>query len=282
MEEKRKGKGLVVLVILLVVVILGLVGYICYDKGIILSKKSQVENKNEKVVNTEKEEELDINSRLVQSLYNKVKPAGTEGTWDYGWNYYTEDKRNKLPEEIKNFNADDGNENIKMQIVSQNLLPSEKHEYYSCDDENAKKIPATNNYELDSICKTNNSLYGTNLYYYNRKYIEMVYKDIFGNDEELDTSVELPMDVFGINSYFYISELDQYVLYQREIGGTSGGDFRENITNAVKVDKELKIYADWIDTDLNDKSKKDIKKVVYTFKLDDDGMYSFVSRVKEK
>ena len=287
MEEKRKGKGLVILVILLVVVILGLVGYICYDKGLILSKKSQVENKNEKAVNTEKEEELDINSRLVQSLYNKVKPAGEQGSCILGWNYgYDYEKH-----EISDFYVDGGSEEIKMMIVGRNLISSENGVYYCNDSEISQKIPDyfEENRTRASQCKYNEMIKKEDPSiwvdivgkYYTRDYVESVYKNIFGSNAKLDTSISIRMDAHGINEYYYVPALDKYILSPIEGGGTCGGDYRENITKVIKVGKKLKVYADWIEIDL-DTNKKDIKKIVYTFKLDDDGMYSFVSRVKEK
>ncbi len=64
-NSNKTGKGLIIVIILLVLIILGLVGYICYDKGIILKPK-QVVTTN-KVNN---KEELDINSGLVTNLFN--------------------------------------------------------------------------------------------------------------------------------------------------------------------------------------------------------------------
>ena len=46
-QEKKKGKGPVITIILLVIMILGLVCYICYDKGMIFSKKAEKETKTD-------------------------------------------------------------------------------------------------------------------------------------------------------------------------------------------------------------------------------------------
>ena len=276
MEEKRKGKGLVILVILLVVVVLGLVGYICYDKGLILSKKSQVENKNEKVVNTEKEEELDINSRLVQELYNRVSTIEDNGTCRYG--YYLSD----------DFYVENGEEDTKMRLVGRQL--GREGRTYLSDDEKLK---------VDKEIKEDSD--GVSMYYYlsdkgatySKEYIEKIYKIFYGVDAKLNTSVKVYMDYYNVEVYIYNSAIDKYVLYNGEGGGTCGPVvYDASITKAIVANNSLKIYesikskaaGDFIGEDKEYK-QGDItsdEKYVYTFKLDDDGMYSFVSRIKEK
>lgn len=66
-EKKKKSNGPLIIIIVLIIVILGLVGYICYEKGIIFNNESkQVEDKasvsgsNDKV-----EDKADIKNRLI-------------------------------------------------------------------------------------------------------------------------------------------------------------------------------------------------------------------------
>ena len=75
MEEKRKGKSLVILVILLVVVILELVGYICYDKGIILSTSENKVNENQSFdEKTDSNwEEISLNDSSFYQIYDELK-----------------------------------------------------------------------------------------------------------------------------------------------------------------------------------------------------------------
>lgn len=69
--EKKKGKGLIILLVLFVLIILGLVGYILYDKGIIFnSKKEPVVIENEK--ESSKVEELELDSNEVKELLEKT------------------------------------------------------------------------------------------------------------------------------------------------------------------------------------------------------------------
>lgn len=76
MEKKSKNNVLVIVISLLLIVIVGLVGYICYDKEIIFSK-----GKNEEVkeTNVEKEnvkgdwKDISLNDSRFYSLYENLK-----------------------------------------------------------------------------------------------------------------------------------------------------------------------------------------------------------------
>ncbi len=74
-EEKKKGVGSKIVIVLLILVVLGLVGFIAYDKGYISlgKKETKIEEKKDSTSNTkekeEKKEELDIESTEVQDLY---------------------------------------------------------------------------------------------------------------------------------------------------------------------------------------------------------------------
>ena len=71
MEKKNKG-GLIAIIILLVIVVLGLVGYIAYDKGLIFNSEKEVEEKEE----TEEIENKEENNATNISYY-------TDGTYYY-------------------------------------------------------------------------------------------------------------------------------------------------------------------------------------------------------
>ena len=107
-EKKKSKKGIVFLVIVLVLIILGLVGYIAYDKGIIdLGQKEGNNNINvEKTSN--KEQELDVDSRLVQNLYKSVT-TGSEPC-DKNWIYGSENSE---------FNVKTAKEEVKMNVMEE-------------------------------------------------------------------------------------------------------------------------------------------------------------------
>ncbi|MBO5414438.1 MAG: hypothetical protein J6A17_02295 [Bacilli bacterium] len=73
MEEKKKSKSLLPVVILLTILVLGLVGYICYDKGLILSKTEQKESKVEEVKKTETWKDIELDDSRFYSLYTTLK-----------------------------------------------------------------------------------------------------------------------------------------------------------------------------------------------------------------
>lgn len=68
-NANKTGKGLIIVIILLVLIILGLVGYICYDKGIILNTK--ITNKTEKIVDNDEKtsDEQKIQSQETSKCY---------------------------------------------------------------------------------------------------------------------------------------------------------------------------------------------------------------------
>lgn len=75
-QEKKKGKGPVITIILLVIMILGLVCYICYDKGMIFSKKAEKETKTEEKTTTkEKEENVTFSDSELEKYVNYISPA---------------------------------------------------------------------------------------------------------------------------------------------------------------------------------------------------------------
>ena len=75
----KKNKGTIIIIVLLSIIILGLIGYICYDKGIILNNKSKEEvMKNHKTTKeeTNKSEEwkdIALDDNRFIDLYNILK-----------------------------------------------------------------------------------------------------------------------------------------------------------------------------------------------------------------
>ena len=284
-NNKKQGKGLVVIVVILIIAVLGLVGFICYDKHLIFSSTSKDNDLKSNNTSSNSKEKLDINSRLVQDLYSLVTIDADDcnKNWIYG---YDKDN-NKYNDE---FNVETADESVKMNFVG-NLLSESKINYVDC---STITIPNQLN-DADSFCYASNNEENKEIKTYDKSYIEYLYKKLFGKNQKLDTNVEVKADKFGGQAYFYISSYDKYFLYLREVGGTCGPDkYNTKITKAFKIGKQIKIYENEIlnhyeeGNDQTYGTSDDVVKEVsnntyiYTFNQEDDGMYSFVSRLKEK
>ena len=271
--EKKNNSGVIILSILLCTVSLGFVFYVLFDQGFI--KMNSTTGNDEEIVEKEEKQDLDINSRLVRNLYYMVSKETKENNWDLYWQY------NGLGvTELSDFNISNTNEVVKMQLVAKNLDNSNKY-YYSCD----STIPDEGTYGK-SICWYNKEYndYSTSLTYYEKNYVESIYKKLFGADAKLDTSVDIRMDKGGLLSYKYLPAHDKYFVYKSVGGWTSGpGGYTAKLVKAEKEGKKLYIYENVTLEKYDGLNKLPTEefKMVYTFELEEDGMYKFVSRVKQ-
>ena len=72
MEEKKKSKkGTVFIIVLLILIILGLVGYICYDKGLIFKTEKEVVKKEKKA----KEKSVKFTDEELNKYVNYISPV---------------------------------------------------------------------------------------------------------------------------------------------------------------------------------------------------------------
>ena len=263
--EQKSNKGLIIVLVMFIIICLGLIGYIAYDNGMLakIMNKSDVKEEKKESVKKEETKELDINSRLVQSLYNKISSESEESTWDTYWVYQNPDNDFNMEED---FNIETSNETIKMQIVYSNLANKNKlnincNEYKIPDDQNA----------------------------YSKDYVESVYKSIFGSKSKLDTSVPMRSNFYGLPTYYYIPEYDMYFAYRAELGGVIGtGGYTSKLEKATQKEKQIKLYEKVEkygpkDDDLStlEEELEDSFTFIYTFEQEEDGMYAFISRVKE-
>ena len=65
MKKEKKNKGLIAIVIVLILVIIGLIVYICYDKGIVENiKKEEITEKSKKEINKSKDKVIKENDEI--------------------------------------------------------------------------------------------------------------------------------------------------------------------------------------------------------------------------
>lgn len=290
-EKKKSNKGLIVVIIILVIALLSLGGYVLIDKDIIKIGTKE-DNKIIEKEETKSEKQLDINSRLVQTLYNQV----TTGITSCQRNWIYRSKEGKVKDE---FYVEKATEEEKMNFVG-NIIVGHSRDIVDC---NSTNIPDEltlnkNNYAMNysSVCKKNKD---NNTYYiqyvYSKQDMEVYYKTIFGSDAKLDTKTDIFLDTYSGRVYHYVSSLDKYVLYERTdgIGGTCGPIlYDDTIESATLKDNSLKIREkevvttgsegpDGIFGTSDDIEEKETYTYVYSFEKESDGMYKFISRIKE-
>lgn len=274
--EKNRSTGKTVAIIILAVLLLGAVSYIGYDKFLVNEKSV---SSNEKKSENNKEVELDIDSRLVKSLYNKVSTGESskeESTCNYNYMYEYDYDSNSY----KDFYVDKATEEQKMLILSLQLN-REGTGLLFCGD--GLSIPdKMNGYHskcsYDKIVNKNENSFE---YYYNKKDIETLYKDLYGKDAKLNTSQPIYVTPYRAYAYMYIDSLDKYMQYVIDTGGVCGPTgMYGTITKAIKTSDSVKIYEKVTIID-GEKNTTTNQNYIYTFKLDSDGMYNYVSRVRE-
>lgn len=289
-NKKQKSTGKTVAIIILVVLLICSLGYIAYDKFLykLLKKDNNVTEEK-----TNKEEKLDVNSRLVQNLYHKVSTgemSKEDATCYFNYMYGTYTEEGYM---LTDFYANQADETQKMQILALSLSSNEKKYYSGEESLIPDEIPG---YGHKSILAANREYNRNEIqYYYNKSYIDRSYKELYGKNAQLNTSIPISVDQHGISLYSYVPAVDKYILYMAEGGGTCGTADYATLTKATKNEDELKIYEKVTGFVLEDFSVEDNGKTtsykkdqvisednyIYTFKLEDDGMYSFYSRVKE-
>jgi len=260
MEEKivevkeRNRKVLVVIIILLIMLVLCLLGYICYNKGIILSN-------NESTNTGGKEEILDINSALVRSLYYKVSTDIENYQDSRGGNVDITDS--------EDFYSATASESEKMLIVGKNL--NDKNAY----DVECGLIPSVLSGKR-SACIDNENSQLTSTYVFPKKYVDYVYKDIFGQNNIVDTSVDIKVSY--CREYHYIEAFDGYALYGDACLGPVAEEFKQLLSSAVKVGNKI-ILTQNVEKIMTGTNESEKYKYIFTFE-EDNGTYKFMSKVK--
>ncbi len=273
MEEKKNNKiGQIIIIIIFLVI--GCFGGFYIGKNYSSTKITDNKEDTKKDNNTASEqEELDISSKIVQFLYNEVSENVENETWSFGWRF-----NYKKTDEIENdFIVSERSEEDKMVLVGQILRKTGDVVLIDNMPENAKA-----GYKPSSIG-----------YFYTREYIESVYKTLYGEDKNIDTSIIIPLDLYGGEKLGYDSTTDRYYIYLTETGGTSGpGGYKAKLEKAIKKNNNIVLYQNiekinykadenGIVTDSPENQQIENFQYIYTFEKDSDGMYKFVSREKK-
>ena len=258
-----KNKNKIVITVLIVVIVL-LLGYVGYDKFLKkdnnkINDKKPISNSNNKETTT-KGEKLDINSSLVQNLYNKVVLTGDSyyKYWFYnGYSDYYEVSR--------------ASETSKMALVYHNLKKSDF-------------TPIPNATGIQKNITLNNNSYtlqensSTGFIPYER--VENTYKELFGSSDTLSKSEPMQVGPLVVEYYIYDASLNGYVDYSTVGGGTTGSFYHGEVIGAEKKGDTI-VITEKVDFSDNDDGTGKITSTTnyqYTFKLSGDN-YLFVSRI---
>ena len=263
----KSNKVLVILVVFFFLITIVSVSYIGYD--FFSQERESVEEQNNA------DEELDINSRLVQSLYGKVVLDD-----DTNYKYF-------MYENNDNYIVSDASSSSKLTLAYFNLKATDVRTL-SSDISDLSSLSQTNtisgldySYVLDNEEFDNGvrSYYTVSFIPYDK--MNNSYRDLFGDDAVIDKSIPIKTDYYNVRYYIYNEILDGYVPYITEGGGTSGSYFIGKVAKAIKSDKEILIYEFVEEVPLGDGIEgASPSTYVYTFQVEDDG-YTFVSRIKE-
>ena len=262
--EKKNNVVVIFLIVVIVLLLSYIVGYTSFFKVTNKNETVTSDNKNvdsdSKNTSTTKEETLDINSSLVQGLYNKVVLTG-----DTFYKYWFYNNSN-------NYQVSSADESSKLALVYHNLKKSD----FSIiqDATNIKKTISLNdsNYTLQESSSTGFIPY---------ERVEQTYKELFGSSDTLNKSEPMRVGPYITEYYVYDASVNGYVDYLTEGGGATGSFYHGTLTKAVRTGDTIVITekADFSENDDGAGKITSTENYEYTFKLSDD-TYSFVSRIK--
>ena len=261
------NKVLVVFVIIFFLTTVAGASYICYDSFIKVDseikddtsvEENSIEDKNNK------DEMLDINSRMVQSLYNKVGLVG-----DSSNRYETYKKSDNI---LVSEMCDED----KLALVYTNLL---SYSFQTLPNENLDQEITTNNSDYNFNYQLLLTSYG-HINFIPFSDVELGFKELFGQDATFSKDSIMRVDSDSLGIYVYNNTLNGYIEYTN-VGGIEGRiSYKGSVVSAKKSDKNITITEE-VTAVPPEGSPTTVGNYVYTFNIDDDGMYSFVSRIKE-
>lgn len=259
---KKQNNLVTIIIIVIVAVVIVLLGYFIYDKSL---KKQPTNNTITNDVNKNKSdkktESLDINSSLVKELYNKVTLA--EDTDNKYWFYGRDD----------NYLVSSAPESSKMALVFHNLMETD----FSAIPNNS---PAAATIDLNG---SNYTLNTTNSkVYVSYDNVLRTYQNLFGTSASLNKDVPLQVTAYSTDYYVYNAGVNGYLNYTMEGDITSSSFYHGEVTKAIKNANNI-IITEKVEYSENNDGKKKISSTSYyeyTFMQENDGTYSFVSRIK--
>lgn len=262
---EKKNNGVVIFLVVVVVLLLGYIGYTSFGKvtnknETVTSDKDRVDSGSKNNTPTTKDETLDINSSLVQNLYNKVVLTG-DNFYKY-WFYNDSD----------NYQVSSASESSKLALVYHNLKKSDFSVIQ--DATNIKKTISLN--DSDYTLQENSP---TGFIPYER--VEQTYKELFGSSDTLNKSEPMRVGPYVIEYYVYDESVNGYVDYLTVGGGATGSFYHGTVTGAVRTGDTI-VITEKVDFSENADGTGKVTSTAnyqYTFKLSGD-TYSFVSRVK--
>ena len=261
------NKVLVVFVVIFFLTTVAGVSYFCYDNFFKVDSETKddtsvEENSTEEKNN--KEETLDVDSRLVQSLYNKV------GLVDDSSNRY------EVYRKSDNILVSEMSDEDKLALVYTNLL---SYSFQTLPNENLDQEIITNNSNYNSNYQLLLTSYG-HINFIPFSDVELKFKELFGQDATFSKESIIREDSDSLRIYVYNNNLNGYVEYTN-VGGIEGRiSYKGRVVSAKRSDKNITITEE-VTAVPPEGSPTTVGNYVYTFNIDDDGMYSFVSRIKE-
>ena len=212
-------------------------------------------------VNGELEEskKLDLNSRLVKNLYNMVYDNRSEGVESFVY-----PNLDKIV--IKDMDIES-----KMRLVISNL-ENKSFSYNDCSINGAININYNNkNYNCDI---------GNDGYIALDKVTDK-YMELYGSLKDFDKNVLLlssqdELYVYGVS----VDNVEGYYRYKSSSSNNNSYSYNRKLVDAVLVDNVVSITENIVAIDLQGTTYQE--NVTYTFTLDDDGTYSYYSRVRNQ
>ena len=215
--NKKSGKGSIIIIVLLVLIILGLCGYICYEKGVFEKlgiTKEKTEEKNSKTTDSDKDYSTAKAKELIDKYY-------VEMLWD---NIYTDET---------------GYDGMTKDVVTINNIVNSKKKIGSCfyfyeNNPNAIKDGQSYSVKLNSSefsIKTGGGCDTGTADYYEYKDLNSVYKDLFGKDQEMPKS---DFSKWG-RVFDYMEDKDVFVQLDCRCGGAEGPHYRNYFVQNAKV-----------------------------------------------
>ena len=235
-------KSVVVLIVILILLVLGMGGYLVYDK--VLSKDEVKEERVEKKEEV-KENEEEYDHALAKALVEKYL---TRDPW------YSKD-------EMEKGLTDD----IKLYLAISNTKAT--NQYFECDKafdievlEGNQKMVKYNNNGIGT-CYDVKDIYNHD-YYYTYDAVNSTYKNLFGDNQE----VPKRLITLGIYRYGYSQNYNAYIWFSCECGGAPTINDYYNVVSAITKGDSLEITIGYLlvqDNGAYNEGTTTIEKYVY-------------------